>query len=253
MPRFKLTIEYDGGPYVGWQRQTNGPTIQQSLEEAVFKLVNTHVEVAGAGRTDTGVHALAQVAHIDIETEKFDAETVKKALNFHLKPNPIAILKAEKVDETFHARFSAVNRMYRYIIVNRRAPLALDQGRAWFIPQELDAEAMHDAAQVLIGHHDFTTFRATQCQAKSPERTMDRITVTRRQDRIEIEVEARSFLHHQVRNIVGALKWVGEGKWTKADMKNALEAKDRKAGGQTAPSDGLYLVSVGYDEPARSE
>ncbi|UUX51980.1 tRNA pseudouridine(38-40) synthase TruA [Nisaea acidiphila] len=246
MPRFRITVEYAGGDFVGWQRQANGPSIQQSLEEAVEKLSGERVEVVGAGRTDAGVHAMAQVAHFDLESDRFDANTVMKALNFHVKPDPIAIRHAEEADGDFHARFSATKRSYLYRILNRRAPAALDAGRVWHVPQVLDAEAMHDAAQALVGHHDFTTFRAKHCQAQSPEKTLDSLTVSRVGEEIHINAHARSFLHHQIRNITGTLKLVGEGKWTRKDVEDALAAKDRAAGGPTAPPDGLYLVSVGY-------
>jgi len=247
MPRFKLTLEYNGGPYVGWQRQDNGPSIQQSLEEAVFAFCGERVEVAGAGRTDAGVHATGQVAHIDLSTDRFDANTVMKAVNAHLRPAPIAVLAAEPVPDDFHARFSATGRAYRYALVNRRAPLALETGKAWHVGRPLDAEAMQAGAERLVGHHDFTTFRAVQCQAKSPVKTLDVLTVSRWGERIEIVAEARSFLHHQVRNIVGTLKLVGEGKWTPDDVARALDARDRAAGGPTAPADGLYLTGVRYD------
>lgn len=246
MPRFRITVEYAGGDFVGWQRQANGPSIQQSLEEAVEAFSGERVEVVGAGRTDAGVHALAQVAHFDIDTDRFDANTVMKAVNFHLKPAPIAIRHATEADPDFHARFSAISRAYLYRVLNRRAPPALDQGRVWHVPQPLDAEAMHAAAGVLVGHHDFTTFRAKHCQAQSPEKTLDGLTVSRVGEEIHINANARSFLHHQIRNITGTLKLVGEGKWTRRDVENALAARDRAAGGPTAPPDGLYLVSVGY-------
>jgi len=203
------------------------------------------VTVQGAGRTDAGVHALGQVAHVDLDKET-DADTVRDALNAHLKPAAIAVLAAEAVDGDFHARFSALERVYRYRIVNRRARLALDRGRAWFVPQPLDAAAMHDAASALLGHHDFTSFRARECQAKSPVKTLDVLEVIRDGQVLRIQARARSFLHHQVRNIVGTLKLVGEGKWGRADVTRALEARDRSAAGPTAPAEGLYLVSVGY-------
>ncbi|MBL8642940.1 MAG: tRNA pseudouridine(38-40) synthase TruA [Rhodospirillaceae bacterium] len=245
MPRFKLTIEYDGTGFVGWQRQDNGPSVQGALEAALKAYCQTDIITHVAGRTDAGVHALGQVAHADIPRDD-RPEVVANALNAHLRPHPIAVLSAERVTEEFHARFSAVERAYEYRIVNRRAPLALDRDRAWAIPHPLNAEAMHDGAQALIGKHDFTSFRAAECQADSPVRTLDEITVTRQGEDIVVKVRARSFLHHQVRKIVGTLKLCGEGKWTRADVAAALAAKDRAKAGQTAPAAGLYLVAVKY-------
>jgi tRNA pseudouridine38-40 synthase len=243
--RYKLTLEYDGAGFAGWQRQDNGPSVQAALEAAVLGFCGETVTVQGAGRTDAGVHALGQVAHVDLAKETH-ADTVRDALNAHLKPAAVAVLAAEAVDGDFHARFSALERAYRYRIVNRRAPLALDRGRAWFVPQTLDAAAMHDAAQALLGHHDFTSFRASECQAKSPVKTLDVLNVIRDGQELRIEARARSFLHHQVRNMVGPLKLVGESKWRRADVTRVLEARDRRAAGPTAPAEGLYLVSVGY-------
>jgi tRNA pseudouridine38-40 synthase len=245
MPRFKITLEYDGGGFVGWQRQTNGFSVQQALEEAITEFSGETVPVLSAGRTDSGVHALGQVAHFDL-SRPWAADKVRGALNFHVKPAPVAVLAAEAVDDTFHARFSAKKRVYRYRISNRRAPLTVERDRAWRVPVPLDAEAMKEAAHHLIGKHDFTSFRATRCQAESPVRTLDELTVRRLDDDIVIDARARSFLHHQVRNIAGSLKWVGEGKWKPDDMKKALAARDRAAGGQTAPPAGLYLVEVVY-------
>ena len=245
MARWKLTIEYDGGLFAGWQRQDNGPSIQASLEEAIQKLSGETVTITGAGRTDAGVHALGQVAHADI-MKPMAPDKMRDALNAHLRPAPIAVLSAEEAAPEFHARFDATARHYLYRIVNRRSPLTLDKGKAWQIQIALDAEAMHQGAQHLIGNHDFTTFRAAECQAKSPVKTLDRLDVSRRGEDIEITAGARSFLHHQVRSMVGSLKLVGEGKWTPRDMKRALEARDRRECGPVSPADGLYLVRVDY-------
>jgi len=245
MPRFKLTIEYDGTPYVGWQIQDNGPSIQGALTEAIFAFAGERVAVQGAGRTDAGVHALGQVAHVDLAKD-WDVDNVRDALNFHLRPQPIAALKAERVADDFDARFSATKRHYLYRIANRRADLTLDQNRAWRVPRPLDAAAMHAAAQNLIGKHDFTTFRSTECQAKSPVKTLDRLDIARVGDEIRITAAARSFLQHQVRSMVGSLIHVGEGKWRAADLAAALAARDRTACGQVAPPHGLYLVRVDY-------
>jgi len=245
MPRYKLTLEYDGTDFVGWQRQNNGASVQQLLEAAVAKLCGEPCAVTAAGRTDAGVHASGQVAHFD-SPKALAADTVRDALNFHLKPRPVAVVAAELAADDFHARFSAVGRAYRYRIVNRRAPLALDADRAWWIPNALDAEAMAAGARHLLGHHDFTSFRASECQAKSPMKTLDVLDVVRSGDEIVVVAAARSFLHHQVRNMVGTLRMVGQGKWRPDDVRIALEARDRKAGGPTAPAQGLYLTGVRY-------
>lgn len=245
MTRFKLTIEYDGGPFVGWQRQENGLSIQQVLEEAVFATVQETTMVYGAGRTDAGVHALGQVAHVDIE-KAIEPDRLMAALNFHMKPHPVAVIASEIAADDFHARFSATGRAYLYRIVNRRAPLVIDRGHAWHLGQVLDAGAMHEAAQRLIGKHDFTSFRASLCQAQSPVKTLDRLDVMRQGEEIQVIAEARSFLHHQVRNMVGTLRLVGEGKWSANDVTRALDAKDRSASGPTSPPDGLYLTRVVY-------
>jgi tRNA pseudouridine38-40 synthase len=245
MPRYKLTIEYDGTPYFGWQIQDNGPTIQGALTEAIFAFTGERGAVQGAGRTDAGVHALGQVAHIDLAKD-WDSDNVRDAANFHLRPRPIAVLTAERVADDFDARFSATRRHYLYRIVNRRADLALDVNRAWRVPRPLDTAAMHDAAQRLIGKHDFTTFRSTECQAASPVKTLDRLDVTRDGDNVNITASARSFLQHQVRSMVGSLVHVGEGKWSADDLSAALAARDRAACGQVAPPHGLYLVRVEY-------
>ncbi len=245
MTRFKLTLEYDGAAFVGWQRQDNGPSVQQALEEAVTGFCGEIATVHGAGRTDAGVHALGQVAHLDLE-KPTTAETLRDAVNAHLKPAPVAVLAAEVAADDFHARFSATERRYLYRIVNRRPPLALERGRAWWVPRPLDAAAMHAAAQVLVGKHDFSSFRASECQAKSPVKTLTAIEVSRLAEAIEIRVRAPSFLHHQVRNFAGTLRLVGEGKWSAAKVKQVLEARDRNAAGQTAPAEGLYLTEVVY-------
>jgi len=245
MPRFKLTIEYDGRPYVGWQRQENGLGVQQVVEEAIQEFAGEAAPLYVAGRTDAGVHALGQVAHVDLE-QNWETDTVRDAINFHVKPHPISVLTAEIVDQEFHARFSACGRSYRYRIVNRRPPPTLDRGRVWWVPTPLDANAMSDGASVLTGNHDFSTFRDSECQAKSAIKTLDELTVTVQGQEIRINARARSFLHHQVRNMVGTLRLLGEGKWTRTDLKRALDAKDRTKGGPTAPPDGLYLVSVEY-------
>jgi len=245
MTRYKLVIEYDGGGFVGWQRQDNGPSIQAALEDAVAGFCGERVTVTGAGRTDAGVHALGQVAHLDLAKAPAP-DTLRDALNAHLRPAPVAVLAAERVDQDFHARFSAIGRSYLYRIVNRRAPLALARGRAWFAPTPLDAAAMHEAAQLLVGRHDFTSFRAAECQAKSPVKTLDRLTVERSGEEVEVRAGARSFLHRQVRNMVGSLKLVGEGKWHRADLAAALATCDRRAAGPAAPAEGLYLTGVDY-------
>ena len=245
MTRYKLTLEYDGAGFVGWQRQDNGLAVQQVLEEAVAAFSGETVTVHGAGRTDAGVHASGQVAHLDLDKHT-TADTLRDAVNFHVKPHPVAVLEAETAAADFHARFQARERRYLYRIVNRRAPLALDRGRAWWLPMPLDAGAMEEAAQVLVGQHDFTSFRAAECQAKSPVKTLDELTVARAGDVIEVRARARSFLHHQVRNMVGTLKLAGEGKWTSQDVGRALAARDRAAAGPTAPAAGLYLIAVAY-------
>jgi tRNA pseudouridine38-40 synthase len=247
MPRFKLIIEYDGAPFVGWQRQENGLSIQEALEEALAAMTAERAIVHGAGRTDAGVHALGQVAHVDLERE-WEPFRLGEGLNALLHPHPIAVLKSERVDSGFDARRSARTRHYLYRILNRRAPLALERGRAWRVKPPLDARAMHDAAQALVGRHDFSTFRDAQCQAKSPIRTLDRLDVTRDGDEVQIEASALSFLHRQVRSMVGSLVEVGVGRSTAGDLKAALEAADRSRCGPVAPASGLYLARVDYAE-----
>jgi tRNA pseudouridine38-40 synthase len=243
--RYRLTLEYDGGPFVGWQRQAEGASVQGALEDAIAKFSGSRATVSGAGRTDAGVHALGQVAHFDLE-KPYEPGTVRDALNHFLRPAPVVVLDAAVAAADFHARFSATGRHYLFRILNRRSPPALARGRAWHVTRTLDAEAMHQAAQLLVGHHDFTTFRAAECQARSPLKTLDRLDVFRRGDEIHIEASARSFLHHQIRSFAGSLKLVGEGKWKAADLKAALEAKDRAACGPVSPPDGLYLMKVDY-------
>jgi tRNA pseudouridine38-40 synthase len=250
MPRYKLLIEYDGAPFVGWQVQHNGMSVQGVLTSAVAAFCGESVHVQGAGRTDAGVHALGQVAHIGL-AKAWDTDTVRDAINAHLRPHPVAVLAAEGAADDFDARFSARTRHYVYRIINRRADLTLDAGRAWRIPRPLDVFAMHAAAQRLVGRHDFTTFRAAECQAKSPVKTLDRLDVERNGDELRIHASARSFLHHQVRSMVGSLVQVGDGRWTADDLAGALAARDRKTCGPVAPPDGLYLVRVDYaDEPS---
>jgi len=245
--RFRLWIEYDGRPFMGWQRQAHGPSVQQAIEEAVTAITGEAATVHGAGRTDAGVHALAMAAHVDI-ARPISAFRLADALNAKLRPRPVAILAAREVADDWHARFSCTGRRYVYKIANRRAPLALEAKRAWRVPVVLHADAMHEAAQALAGRHDFTTFRSAHCQAESPVRTLDRLTVRRLGETIEIEAAARSFLHHQVRSMVGCLQLVGRGKWLKRDLKAALEARDRAALGFNAPPDGLYFVEAVYEE-----
>ncbi|MCC0030874.1 MAG: tRNA pseudouridine(38-40) synthase TruA [Brucellaceae bacterium] len=247
MPRFKLTIEYDGTPYAGWQRQAGQHSVQAALEQAIEAFCGEQVTVKGAGRTDAGVHALGQVAHIDLARD-WKADTVRDAVNAHLREagETVTCLAAEHCADDFDARFSAVRRSYLYRILSRRAPPALDAGRVWWVSKALDAEVMAQAAERLTGRHDFTTFRSVQCQAKSPVKTLDRLDVTRNGDEIEIRAVARSFLHNQVRSLAGTLKKVGEGGWTADDVTDALEARDRARCGPVAPPHGLYLVAVDY-------
>jgi len=243
--RYRLTLEYDGTPFVGWQRQDNGPSVQGGLEAAIEKLSGERVTVTGAGRTDAGVHALGQVAHFDL-AKTFEPGKIRDALNYHLRPDPVSVLEAAEADGQFHARFSATARRYLFRILNRRSPPALEAGKVWHVSPKLDAEAMHAAAQFLVGQHDFTTFRAAECQAQSPVKTLDRLDVSQGGEEIHIEASARSFLHHQIRSFAGTLKLVGEGKWQPREVKKALDARDRAACGPVAPPEGLYLVRVDY-------
>lgn len=249
MPRYKITVEYDGGPFVGWQRQDTGPSIQAALEEAVFAFSGERVHVQGAGRTDAGVHARGQVAHFDLVREHA-TESVRGALCFHLRPHPVVVPTAEIAPADFHARFSATWRRYRYRILNRRSPAALDRGQVWHVPVSLDAEAMADAARVLIGRHDFNSFRSVNCQAASSIKTLDMLTVTRTAEEIAIDVGARSFLHNQVRILAGTLQLVGRGQWSRRDVEHALAAGDRTRAGPTAPPVGLCLMEVRYGSAA---
>ena len=245
MPRYKLTLEYDGTGLVGWQRQDNGRSVQAALERAALGFCGEAVTFHGAGRTDAGVHALGQVAHVDLARD-WPGETVRDALNSHLRPDPVAVLAAEQVDGGFHARFDAIERRYLYRILNRRSPPTLEAGRVWHVSRPLDAEAMHEAARVLVGRHDFSTFRDAQCQAASPVKTLDELSVRREGDLVLVTARARSFLHRQVRSMVGSLSHVGEGRWSKDDLRAALEARDRSACGVIVPACGLYLVGVRY-------
>jgi tRNA pseudouridine38-40 synthase len=245
MPRYKLVIEYDGTPFAGWQRQANAPSVQQAIEEAIGRFAGEDLRIQCAGRTDAGVHATGQVAHIDL-TKVWRTDTIRDALNAHLKPLPVAILSAAEVSDSFNARMSAVKRHYRYRILNRRAPAALERNAVWHVPWVLDADRMHEAAQVLVGRHDFTTFRASECQADSPIRTLDRLDVERDGELITVQASARSFLHSQVRSLVGTLVQAGNGRWSIEDVRRALEARQRSACAPLAPPQGLALVAVDY-------
>ncbi|MGV3550495.1 tRNA pseudouridine(38-40) synthase TruA [Rhizobium sp.] len=249
MPRYKMVVEYDGTPYVGWQRQDNGHSVQGAIEKAIHAMTGEWTSLRAAGRTDTGVHAHGQVCHVDL-VKDWRAEVVANAVNAHLvnAEESVAIIDAEKVPETFDARFSATKRHYLYRIISRRAPIAIEAMRAWHVKKPLDHEAMHAAGQMLVGHHDFTTFRSARCQAKNPNRTMDRITVTRNGELIEIRASAQSFLHNQIRSFAGTLMQVGEGRWTPEDVRDALEARDRSRCGQVAPPHGLYFMQVDYGD-----
>ena len=245
MARYRLTVEYDGAPFSGWQRQENAPSVQATIEDAIFAYCGRQTTVHSAGRTDAGVHARAMTAHVDLEHDP-DPRVVQSAVNQHMRPAPVAILDAKIAAPDFHARFSALGRRYEYRIANRRAPLTLDAGRVWRVVPPLDADAMHLAAQALVGRHDFSTFRAAHCQADSPVRTLDVLKVRRDSDYVLIEAAARSFLHHQVRSMVGALAQVGLGRWRIEDVAAALVARDRTACGPVAPAEGLYFVEATY-------
>lgn len=247
MTRFALTIEFDGRPYMGWQRQAHGPSVQQAIEEAIHRFTAETVQVFSAGRTDAGVHAIAMRAHVDIE-KPLTPFKLTEALNAQLRPAPVAVVGCEIVPDDWHARFACIGRSYEYRIVNRRAPLTWDKGLSWQVARPLDAGAMHAAAQQLIGLHDFTTFRSAHCQADSPVRTLDRLDVARDGDIIRVQASARSFLHHQVRSMVGCLALVGQGKWSPDDMSSALAARDRAALGHNAPPDGLFFMRADYPE-----
>jgi tRNA pseudouridine38-40 synthase len=246
MPRYKLTIEYCGTGLVGWQRQAKGLSVQQALETAIHDFCGESVRVFGAGRTDSGVHALAQIAHIDLARDAAP-EVIRGALNHHLRPHAISVLAVEPVSPDFDARHSATARHYLYRILNRRAPPTLDRGRVWHVAAPLDLAAMQEGARHLVGHHDFTTFRDSLCQALSPVKTLDALDLSAQGDEIHIAARARSFLHHQVRNMAGTLKLVGLGRWRPEDVARALAVRDRRAGGPTAPSEGLILVEIRYD------
>ena len=247
MTRFALTVEFDGGPFFGLQRQENGPSVQQSLEEAAQAVTGEKVTLHSAGRTDSGVHALAMRSHVDIEKD-IEPFRLTEALNAHLRPDPVAVIGCEVKPDDWHARFSCVGRSYEYRIRNRRAPLTLEKGRAWHVAKPLDADAMHEAAQALVGQHDFTTFRSAHCQSASPVKTLDRLEVSREDDAVLIRAAARSFLHHQVRSMVGCLSLVGQGTWRIDQVAQALAAQDRAALGLNAPPEGLYFVAARYPD-----
>ena len=245
MTRFALTVEFDGRPFMGWQRQDHGPSVQQAIEDAAYLVTGERVIVHAAGRTDAGVHGLGMRAHLDIARE-ITAFRLMEALNARVRPHPVAVLDCVEVPDDWHARFSCRARHYEYRIVNRRAPLTWEKGLAWRLANPLDAAAMHDAAQILVGRHDFTTFRSVHCQSDSPLKSIDRLDVMRADDRLLVRASARSFLHHQVRSMVGCLALVGQGKWTAADLRDALEARDRTRLGLNAPPDGLFFVRADY-------
>ncbi len=249
MPRYRLIIEYDGSGFVGWQRQANGQSVQEAIERAVLGFSGELVDVVGAGRTDTGVHATHQVAHLDLGRD-WTLDTVRDAINFHIRPHSVCILRAELAAPTFHARFDAISRAYTYVILNRKPPPVLERNQVWHVTAPLDADVMNDAAQELVGKHDYTTFRAAACQALSPVKTVDSLTVQRDGNHIIVHARARSFLHHQMRSFVGALRYVGEGKWSRADLADALAARNRARCAPVAPAGGLTLVAVDYPDDA---
>jgi tRNA pseudouridine38-40 synthase len=244
--RFKIIIEYDGTPFVGWQKQENGRSVQASIESAIEKLFDEKINIFGAGRTDAGVHAIGQTAHFDVGKKNFDTYIIKNALNDHLRPLPISILNVEKVDENFHSRFDAIQRKYLYRIINRKSPLTIEKGRAWQVHKTLNIDPMKDCIPLIVGKHDFTTFRSAHCQSESPIKTIDEVKITQSDENIYFGISAKSFLHHQVRSIVGSLKMVGEGSWSINDFDTALQSKDRSKCGALAPSEGLYFMEVKY-------
>ena len=244
--RYKIIIEYDGTPFVGWQKQENGRSIQESIESAIKKIFEEEVIIFGAGRTDAGVHAIGQTAHFDIKKKSFDAYVIKNALNDHLRPLPISILDVEEVDENFHARFDAIQRKYLYRIINRKSPLTIEKGRAWQVHKSLSVEPMKKCIPLIEGKHDFTTFRSANCQSESPIKTIDEVKITQSDENIYFGISAKSFLHHQVRSLVGSLKMVGDGSWSIHDFDNALKSKNRSKCGALAPSEGLYFMEVKY-------
>ena len=244
--RYKIIIEYDGTPFVGWQKQENGRSIQESIESAIKKIFEEEVVIFGAGRTDAGVHAIGQTAHFDIKKKSFDTYVIKNALNDHLRPLPISILYVEEVDENFHARFDAIQRKYLYRIINRKSPLTIEKGRAWQVHKSLSVEPMKKCISLIEGKHDFTTFRSAHCQSESPIKTIDEVKITQSDENIYFGISAKSFLHHQVRSLVGSLKMVGDGSWSIHDFDNALKSKNRSKCGALAPSEGLYFMEVRY-------
>lgn len=244
--RYKIIIEYDGTPFVGWQKQENGRSIQESIESAIKKIFEEEVVIFGAGRTDAGVHAIGQTAHFDIKKKSFDTYVIKNALNDHLRPLPISILDVEEVDENFHARFDAIQRKYLYRIINRKSPLTIEKGRAWQVHKSLSVEPMKKCIPLIEGKHDFTTFRSANCQSESPIKTIDEVKITQSDENIYFGISAKSFLHHQVRSLVGSLKMVGDGSWSIHDFDNALKSKNRSKCGALAPSEGLYFMEVKY-------
>ena len=244
--RYKIIIEYDGTPFVGWQKQENGRSIQESIESAIKKIFEEEVVIYGAGRTDAGVHAIGQTAHFDIKKKSFDIYVIKNALNDHLRPLPISILDVEEVGENFHARFDAIQRKYLYRIINRKSPLTIEKGRAWQVHKSLSVEPMKKCIPLIEGKHDFTTFRSSHCQSESPIKTIDEVKITQSDENIYFGISAKSFLHHQVRSLVGSLKMVGDGSWSIHDFDNALKSKNRSKCGALAPSEGLYFMEVKY-------